>query len=115
MAKNKKSLLHEHIDFLKYLKSISPTRQKYLIKRVDRPILETFSEICLNLIKKNITLPTESLNKLRPFKKQIYRLSSKKHSLISKRKSLSQRGGFVGTLLTTLLPILLGSVIGSAR
>ena len=64
MAKNKTSLVHEHIDLLKYLQNISSVRQKYLIKRADRPILETFSEICLNLIKKNISLSTDSLNKL---------------------------------------------------
>ena len=42
----------EHIDILKYLQKISPHRQKVIIKAADRPILEAFSEIALNMIKK---------------------------------------------------------------
>ena len=112
MAKLSKrpSRVREHIDILKYLQKISPQRQKTIIKAADRPILEALSEIALNLIKKNIHLSPSQIEKLKPFEEQIYQLSLRSHS-VSKKRRILQKGGFIGTLLGSVLPILISSII----
>ena len=112
--KSRKVKTKDHWDFLMYLRSISPRRQKYLIKMADRPILEAFSEIALNLIKKNISLTSDQINRLRPFEENIYQLSLKRHSVVKKKKILTQTGGFLSVLVSTLVP-LIGALIGAIR
>lgn len=112
-SKRRKNRVVEHIDFLKYLQKISPQRQKAIIKAADKPILEALSEIALNLIKRNITLSSTEIDKLRPFEEQIYQLSLRKHS-VSKKKRILQSGGFIGTLLGSVLPVLISTIIGAA-
>ena len=76
-SKRRKNRVVEHIDFLKYLQKISPQRQKAIIKAADKPILEALSEIALNLIKRNITLSSLEVDKLRPFEEHISTVSKK--------------------------------------
>ena len=116
MAKlsSRTSRVREHIDILKYLQKISPRRQKAIIKAVDRPILEALSEIALNLIKKNIQLSPSQIEKLKPFEEQIYQLSLRGHG-VSKKKRILQRGGFIGALLGSVLPIVLSSLISATN
>lgn len=104
----------EHIDILKYLQKISPRRQKVIIKAADRPILEAFSEIALNMIKKNVQLSSAQIAKLRPYEEQIYQLSLKGHSVQKKRRIL-QKGGFISALLGSVLPVLLSSLITAVK
>ena len=109
MAENKKrSKVREHFAFLTYLQAISPRRQKQFIKAADRPILEALSEIALNLIRKNVTLSSSQIDKLRPFEEEIYQLSLKKHS-INKKKKIAQKGGFLGKYVCVCLTDVAGS------
>ena len=113
MAKNKRvSKVREHFEYLSYLKSISPRRQKLIIKGADRPILEALSEICLNLIKKNVKLTPTQINRLKPHEEKIYQLSLKRHSA-SKKKKILQTGGFLSTILSIVLPAVLTAILGS--
>lgn len=106
------SKVREHFEFLSYLKKISPRRQKQFIKQADRPILEALSEIALNLIKKNVSLTSAQIEKLRPYEEQIYQLSLRKHS-INKKKKIVQKGGFLGALLGAVLPALISTIISA--
>ena len=112
MAKTR-SHFHQHRDFFTFLAKLSPKRQKIIIKGADKPILLALSEICLNLVRRNVPLNDKEKKLLRPFSKQIYQLSLKNKSSNQKKK-LIQRGGLLGTLLTSILPIILSTVIGSA-
>ena len=114
MARNKKSLLRDQIKLLDYLRDISPRRQKLLIKGADRPILEAFSEICLNIIRENIPLSPQHVDKLRPYEEDIYQLSLKRHS-VAKKKRIIQKGGFLGALLGSVLPVLISTVIAATQ
>ena len=118
MAKNKassrqrKSSVRDSFAFLTYLQSITPRRQKLLIKGADRPILQAFSELCLNLIRKNIKLSAQQIDKLRPYEEEIYQLSLRKHG-VEKRKRLIQSGGLLSALLSAVLPALISSVVAA--
>ena len=116
MARNKSKLskLRGNIKLLNYLKDIPSRRQKFLIKGADREILEAFSEICLNLVKRNVHLTPQQIQKLLPYEEDIYQLSLKRHSL-AKKKQIIQKGGFLGTLLGTILPTLISTVIAATQ
>ena len=97
------SKVREHFEFLSYLKKISPRRQKQFIKQADRPILEALSEIALNLIKKNVSLTSAQIEKLRPYEEQIYQLSLRKHS-INKKKENSTKGRIFRSFVRSCSP-----------
>lgn len=113
MAKGKaKSRFVENHEFFVYLAKLPTNRQKAIIKGADRPILLALSEICLNIMRRNVPLTEKEKRLLRPYEKQVYQLSLKKQST-SKKKQIVQRGGFLGTLLTSVLPILISTIIGA--
>ena len=73
-------------------------------------MLEAFCEICLNLVKKNVKLTATQIDKLRPYEEEIYQLALKKHS-VTKKRQIIQKGGFLGALLSSVLPVLISSVL----
>ena len=113
MSKKKPSKVRQHFEFLSYLSSIPPRRQKILIKGADRPLLESLSEICINLLNKRLELTKAQINKLRPYEKQIYQLSQRSHSL-ARKKRIVQSGGMLTALLSAVVPALISSIIGAA-
>ena len=109
--KKKRNRFRENYEFFSYLAKLPTSRQKVLIKAADRDILIAFSEIALNLMKKNIPLSKKQKNKLKPYARQIYHLSLKGKSIKHKKK-IVQKGGLLGGILS-ILPILLSTVLGS--
>ena len=112
--KKRTSHVREAYPFLEYLRGISPRRQRLIIKGADLPILHALSEICLNLIKKNIDLTPSQISKLKPFEEEIYQLTLRKNSLAKKKRIVQKGGAFLSTLLT-LLPSLLGTVLATSK
>ena len=112
-SKKKPSKVRQHFEFLSYLSSIPPRRQKILIKGADRPLLESLSEICMNLLHHRLQLSKAQIDKLRPFERQTYQLSQRSHSL-ARKKRIVQKGGMLTALLSAVLPALISSVIGAA-
>ena len=112
--KKKPSKVRQHFEFLSYLSSIPPRRQKLLIKGADRPLLESLSEICINLLHHRLELSKAQIDKLRPFERQIYQLSQRRHSVAKKKRIVQTGGAFITALLSTVLPALVSSIIGAA-
>ena len=112
MAKSKKSRLKANYGFFQFLATLSQSRQKALMKGADREILRALAEVCINLINRNIPLSAKEKAKLRPYAKDIYKLSLRGQSL-KKQQAIVQRGGLLGTLLATLVPTILGAVLGN--
>lgn len=104
--------MRKHFAFLDYLQSISPKRQKVLIKAVDPELIDCFSEIALNLVQKNVPLTKKQLSRLKPYEKSVYELSLKKNSQKNKKK-LIQRGGLLTALLGTVLPVLISTILSA--
>ena len=111
--KKKPSKVRQHFEFLSYLSSIPPRRQKLLIKGADRPLLESLSEICINLLADRLELSKAQIDKLRPYKRQIYQLSQRRHS-VAQKKRIVQKGGMLTALLSAVVPALISSIIGAA-
>ena len=107
MQKLKKSL-----PVLEYLVSLSPSDQKKFISTANKEILQVFTSICMNILRRGVPLEESHIRKLRKIEPQIKLLANKSHSLKKKRHIIS-KGGFVGTLLSTLLPILVSGVLSS--
>ena len=69
--KKKKSKFRENYEFFTYLAKLPPRRQKLFIKGFDRDILIALSEICLNIMRRNVPLTEKEKKKLRPYEKQV--------------------------------------------
>ena len=95
-----------HMPILQYLRTLKPPEQKNLILNAPKELILTLSEICLNLIQRNIVLSSSQILKLRKFEKVIVSLSEKKHSLAN-RKRLIRGGGFLKNLLDSTVPPLI--------
>ena len=106
-----KNKVHEHAHFLEYLRTITPKRQRMLIKACDISLLEALSELALNLVGQRIPLTKVQIDKLRPFEEEIYQLSLKKHGNSAKKRIL-QRGGFISALLS-VLPALISTIVAA--
>ena len=104
----------EHLPILEYLSKLSPKEQKLMIKGAPKELLFLFSEICLNLIKRNIPLEKNQIIKLRKFENQIISLTQKKHSL-GKRRAILHGGSFLKHLIDETLPPLLVSCLKKGR
>ena len=101
--------LKEHMSILEYLRSLTKTEQKNFIKFANRKLLEVFSAIALNILKRNIPLTRKEIQKLRPYETEIKMLSQRHHSLKKRRKILST-GGMLSSLLS-LVPTLISGVL----
>ena len=107
------SRVMQHSELLSYLQKISPRQQKRIINTLPKSALETFSEIALNCIKKRISLSPAQIAKLRPYENQIRQLALRKNSA-KKKKDILMRGGFLGSIISALVPAILSTVIGAA-
>ena len=103
--------LEKHIGVLEYLKELKPADQKRFIQSASKSLLHCLSEICLNLVRQNISLNSSDINKLKKYEKEILTLSEKRHSL-KKRKQLITRGGLLNSLLH-ILPAILTGILSS--
>jgi hypothetical protein len=63
-------------------------------------------EIALNIVKKNIKLPSKQLRTFLKHEKLIKALARGKGGVHLKKRAVMQSGGFISTILPLLLPIL---------
>ena len=74
--------------------------------------LRALSDCAKNLYKRSVTLPTRTVNRLRPYKKQLKALSSKPLPIKKTRAIFNQKGGFAFVpILASIAASLLGSVL----
>ena len=112
MKRQKRHPFETEMLLLEYLHKLTPKEQKSFIRQAPIRLLHTISELCYNLMQDNITLPAKDIEKLRPYESTIYKLSQKKHTTAQRRK-IVQSGGFIGTLLSTVLPILVSTILSA--
>ena len=103
----------QYSGLLSFLQRLSPRQQKRIINTLPKSALETFSEIALNCIRRRIQLSPAQIAKLKPYENQIRQLALRKNS-ISKKKAILMKGGFLGSILSALVPAILSTVIGAA-
>ena len=110
-----KNKLNQLIPVLEYINKLTKKDRSYFLKGANPDLILGISEICYNVNKGNVEgLNHSHIKKLKPYKTQIQTLSLKKPS-IKQCKNLIQKGGFLATLLSTVLPILLGVILSKRK
>lgn len=92
------------LPLLEYLSRCKKKEIHRFIAQAKPQIIKLLSNLCYNFNKKNITQDPEHIKKLKPYARLISSLCKKSQSIKS-RKRVLQKGGFVPTLLTTLIPL----------
>ena len=107
--------VRDHFGVLEYLKGLNKSEQKKFIQNSNIDFLKTISEICLNLCKGHIHLSPADLDKLRKYKSQIISLSKKKPSIKQRKVICTQKGGFLGSLISVALPAIVSAIVTATQ
>ena len=100
--------LKRNITIIKALDRLSPKQFKAVIQHSDKDLLFCISNIIHNVSTGKIPVKKATLNKLKRYRKEIYKLCDRKVSLPQRKKILIQRGAGI---LSILLPTVIGSLI----
>ena len=111
---NKKlTLLRKHYPLLKHIAKCTSKDCEHIVKGVSDEVIKLMAQICINIMHKNLMRsPKVAVKRLSPYKKQLVAITRPKVSVTKKRSILSQKGGFLSTLLAIALPVI-SSIIGS--
>jgi len=97
-------------DLLNLYKAKSAKERNKILKKVKNCVVTAISEISLNCLKGNVPLTKCKYNQLQKYKKVLRSLSRKSIPIASKRKLISQKGGFLNILIPAVLSLLASSV-----
>ena len=86
-----------------------PAAIKKIIKNANRDLLKAISEISLNMLRGNLPLTLAQKNKLKRYRHTMRKITEKNTNLTAKRKYI-QKGGFLTSLLSVGLPLLIRGI-----
>ena len=92
--------------YIRLLARSSAKRRKLLLNQATREELKSLCEICLNILKGNISLDDKNFRRLKRNRNTIKALANKRISLKIKKGIVNQKGGFLGTVASIALPLL---------
>ena len=104
----KKSLVSKNREFIFFLSHSPPRERCKVIGAVEGERINTISEIFQNFLKKNITEKKDVIQKLKRYRKEVKKVSSRKTPIYMKKKILQSRKG--GAILSVLLPLAAGLI-----
>ena len=91
-------------EFLQFFAKQKPDKRRRLIAQLQRPQLNSLSEVFSNLLRGNLGgKGTRIITLLRPYRNSIRKLTLKSTSLKEKKKILSSKRG--GNILGLILPV----------
>ena len=94
-------------------KEADPKLHKVIIANGNRETVKSICEGALNVLQGNIPLRACSKRKIHIYKNVLGKVAEKSVSLATKRKFISQRGGFLLPLLSAILPTIAGILFRS--
>lgn len=97
--------LQKNARALQGLSKASKNIQNSIVGSAPRDLIDTICECAHNVLKGNVSLTSDQYKKLKRYRTQLRELSSRRTSLKRKR-SLLQKGGFLGAILARVAPIL---------
>lgn len=101
-----------HAHMLKVLSECNPKLQKLIIENGGAKLIHCICEICLNILKGNVSLNKHQKQKLNRHRQTIRTLTNPKASVASKKKILVQKGGgFISSLIVPVLSTLAGLLL----
>lgn len=107
--------LRRNFALLKTLTRSSPKIRKVILQQCSPNFIQSVCEICMNLLKGNIPVTECQHKKLKRYREKIRQMASRREGVRKKRKLITQKGGFLLPLLTTVLPIVADLAIGAIR
>ena len=99
---------------LHVLKNARPKLRKAIVSNCNKDLLNSICECVLNVLHGNIRISDCTQRKLRKFRTSLRSLVDKCLLLLSKRRVIQQRGGFLLPLLSAVLPALAGLLFRQA-
>lgn len=99
---------------LHVLKNARPKLRKAIVSNCNKDLLNSICECVLNVLNGNIRISDCTKRKLRKFRTSLRSLIDKRRPLVSKRRVIQQRGGFLLPLLSAVLPALAGLLFRQA-
>lgn len=103
--------MKQHCEMLRFLGGANPTAVKAIMKTASPDLVRTLCECCHNVLKGNVPLTAAQKTRLRRHKNSLRAITQKKLSG-KKRKEILQQGGFIGALLSPILSLLKGVLVG---
>ena len=100
---------------LRTLKDAQPKLRKAIITNCDKDLVNSVSECALNLLHGNVKLSDCTRRKLRKYRRQLRTVVDRRVPLAHKKKVIIQRGGFLVSLLTAVLPTLASLIYDSLK
>jgi len=89
----------------------NPSRVKKHLEKATDDEIETLAEIAHNVYKGNVSVPHDTVQRLRPYKKQLQELGSKRTTKKGKRKVLQKGGGFFIPILASIATSLFNQLL----
>lgn len=98
-----------------YLKRLAKTRTKQQRTKILRDggadLTKCICECVLNVMKENVPLNKEQVNRLRAHQNSLRQIANTKTSLKAKRNIINQQGGFLAPILIPVLSSLASSLL----
>ena len=104
--------LKRNFGLLKVLQKASPKQWKALLKNASNELVLCIAEIVSNVLKGNVKVNAKQHAQLRKYKRVLRTLINKRISVKSKKRLLSQKGGFLSALLGPAIGVI-GSLLGN--
>ena len=102
--------LKKNYPTLKLLHKAKPKFVKAIINNSPPDFIHCLADCCHNLLKGNIQITKQQKKRLEPYKETLRKLT--KPISVNRKRKLIQRGGFLTTLLSAVIPVL-GGLVGS--
>jgi len=104
---------HPHHNFIQKVKFASPAARVKYLHDAHEDQVRTICECAHNVITGKLPVEARIVDRLRPFKRELKRLTRRRGTSEQKRELLIQKGGFLPILLGAVLPVL-GQLLASA-
>ena len=105
-----KPYIIQNKEFIEFFGKLSPYKKQKLVPVLSKDQVNTISEVCKKILKRNLTSNPNVINRLRKSQQEIKTIALKAVPLYKKKQILQTRKG--GAILSVLLP-LAASVITS--
>jgi hypothetical protein len=104
--------IHQAVNELNKLKRLNKHDRKLFIKTCDKTCIIRICECIRNVLNTNVRIKEAHLKKLARHKRTLRELSSKRLSIVKRRKLLQKGGGLLGTLLPIIIPAVASLIAG---
>lgn len=99
-----------NMSLMKILSKASAPVQKQVLKHCDASLTKAICECTKNVISGRVPVSRRHFKKLQPYAAYLRKLTDRATPLSGKTRIVKQHGGFLATLLSALLPMIIGGV-----